>query len=204
MPSGATIVQYDGKRGTVYRIKYRDADGRQIMETIGSSEKEAKRALRNRLADVDREGFRKPERVRFEEFASRWYSDYLPGRNLKPTTVTGYEITIRRHLIPFFGGYELAELESRPELIDRFVAAKMREGLSPKTIRNHLTDMGVMLKQAIRWKLIRTNPVAGAELPRVEEAEMQVLRSPASAARTSSSRGTPTRVRRRGGGWRGR
>ncbi len=48
MGSGS-IIRYDGKRGTVYRIKYRDRDGKQVMETIGPSEKEAKRALRNRL-----------------------------------------------------------------------------------------------------------------------------------------------------------
>jgi hypothetical protein len=36
MPSGACVIPYYGKRGTVWRIKYRDADGRQVMETVGA------------------------------------------------------------------------------------------------------------------------------------------------------------------------
>jgi hypothetical protein len=28
MPSDAAVIRYDGKRGTVWRIKYRDAAGR--------------------------------------------------------------------------------------------------------------------------------------------------------------------------------
>jgi hypothetical protein len=36
MPSGAAVIRYDGKRGTVWRIKYRDATGKQVKETIGA------------------------------------------------------------------------------------------------------------------------------------------------------------------------
>jgi hypothetical protein len=36
MPSGSGVIEYKGKRGTVWRIKYRDADGRQVMETVGA------------------------------------------------------------------------------------------------------------------------------------------------------------------------
>ena len=35
MPSGAAVIRYDGKRGVSWRIKFTDADGRQVMETVG-------------------------------------------------------------------------------------------------------------------------------------------------------------------------
>jgi hypothetical protein len=35
MPSGSCVVRYVGKRGTVWRIKYEDATGKQVMETVG-------------------------------------------------------------------------------------------------------------------------------------------------------------------------
>ena len=36
MPSGAAVIRYDSKRkGAVWRVKYRDADGRQVQETLG-------------------------------------------------------------------------------------------------------------------------------------------------------------------------
>jgi hypothetical protein len=36
MPSGSGLIRYAGERGVVWRIKYRDATGRQVMETVGA------------------------------------------------------------------------------------------------------------------------------------------------------------------------
>ena len=35
VPRGAAVLDYRGKRGRVRRIKYSDADGKQMMETLG-------------------------------------------------------------------------------------------------------------------------------------------------------------------------
>jgi hypothetical protein len=40
MPYDAAVIRYDGKRRTVWRIKYRDADGRQIMGVVDSKTEE--------------------------------------------------------------------------------------------------------------------------------------------------------------------
>lgn len=66
MPSGSCVLRYDGKRGTTWSIKYRDANGRQVKERVGSASegwtrRKAEAALRARLTDVDRDGYRKPE-----------------------------------------------------------------------------------------------------------------------------------------------
>ncbi len=108
-------------------------------------------------------------------FAKRWLDEYLPGRGLKLTTTDGYRQTLRRHLLPYFGSLQLAELEHRPELIDRYVTLKMQEGLAPKTVSNQLLVLQVMLKRAVRWRLIQRNPVLDYERPRVQQTEMNVL-----------------------------
>ena len=186
------VWRYEGTRGVVWRIRYRDAAGRRVLETLGREpEWDRKRAeveLRRRLVDVERDGYRKPEKITFAVFAERWLTEYLPGRNLKPTTVKNYTISVRRHLIPFFGSDELSDLEQRPELFDRYVAAKLKSGLSPKSIGNTLTDMRLVLKQAVRQRLIRANPVDDVERPRCEPPEMQVL-SEAEIARLWSAYG---------------
>jgi integrase len=172
-----TVVEYPGKRGVVFRIKYRDAAGRQVMETLGPAaagwtERKARRELRNRLTDVERDGFRKPERLTFEAFAERFKADYLPGRNLKPSTIVDYELTLRIHLVPFFGELELASIE--PADVDAYIGSKTGK-LSPKTIANHLGTLGVMFKVAKRWKLTPGNPVEAVDRPRQDPPEMQVL-----------------------------
>jgi integrase len=174
MPNGS-VIAYHGKRGVVYRIKYRDATGRQVMEAIGPDETQARRVLRNRLTDVDREGYKQPDRISFADFEKRFSAEYLPGRNLKHSTLLSLESVLRCHLLPTFGRVDLTELGRRPELIDRYIAAKTAEGLSPKTIGNHLTTLSAMLKVAMRWRLISTNPVALIERPRLETPEMSVL-----------------------------
>lgn len=178
MPRGACVIRYEGKRAVVWRIKYRDALGRHIVETLGRephwNRTKAERELGKRLAAVQ-DGFRKPDRITFAAFSERFLEEYLPGRNLKSTTVENYGYVLDRHLLPFFGQRQLSELEALPELIDAYVSQKSRQGLSAKTITNHLLLLNVMLRRAIVWRLIRTNPVASIDRPRVEQAEMNIL-----------------------------
>ncbi len=178
MPRGAAVVRYEGKRGAVWRVKYRDAAGKQVLETLGPeppwTERMAQRELGKRLAAVD-EGFRKPNRVAFRDFAQRFASDYLPGRNLKRSTVENYRYILDGHLLPFFGDRDLAELEAQPELIDAYVALKAQNGLSTKTIQNHLLLLNVMLRRAVVWRLMRSNPVSSIDRPSLIQPEMNVL-----------------------------
>ena len=81
-----------------------------------------------------------------EAFAGRFMDVYMPSRNLKRTTEIEYRNTLERHVIPSLGEVELAVLSSRPEPLDRYVLPKTREGLSPKTIGNHLSTVSKMFE----------------------------------------------------------
>jgi integrase len=176
MARGAAVVRRPGKRAATWAIKFRDAEGRQVWETLGSepewNETRAQRELGKRLQAVERERWRKPQRVTFADFAARFERDYLPGRNLKPSTQIDYRLTIRRHLRPFFGHLDLSSIE--PADVDAYIADKTAS-LAPKTISNHLSLLGVMFKTARRWRLVRVNPLEEVESPRVEQREMHVL-----------------------------
>jgi integrase len=178
MPRGAAVVRYEGKRGAVWRIKYRDAAGKQVLETLGPeprwTERMAQRELGKRLAAVD-EGFRKPDHVTFGDFADRFIRDYLPGRKLKQSTIENYSYMLDGHLLPFFGDHPLAELEARPELIDAYIAIKAQSGFSAKTIQNQLLLLNVMLHRAVVWRLMRSNPVSSIDRPSLVQSEMSVL-----------------------------
>src|SRR5437879_1630600 len=173
------VWRYQGTRAVVWRIRYTDAKGRRILETLGKqpawNRKRAKRELRRRLVDVERDNYHHPEKISFADFTERWLSDYLPGRNLKLTTLDGYRQTLNKHLLPHFGRTPLSKLEQQPELIDRYITSKIQAGLSPKTVHNHLLLLQTMLKRAVRWRLISRNPVADAERPRVHQPEMSIL-----------------------------
>lgn len=76
-------------------------------------------------------------------------------------------------MLPFFGRKPLSDIS--PESIDRYVAAKVREGLALKTVNNHLLTLRVMLTRAVRWRLLHSNPVADADRPRLNQPDMRVL-----------------------------
>src|SRR6266536_4204666 len=176
MSRGAAVIRRPGRRTVTWSIKFRDAEGRQVWETLGPEPEwgaaRAQRELGKRLQDVERERWRKPERVTFAAFAERFERDYLPGRNLKPSTQIDYRLTIRRHLRPFFGQLDLTAIE--PADVDAYIAEKTAS-LAPKTISNHLSLLGVMFKTARRWRLVAANPIEEIEPPRVEQGEMHVL-----------------------------
>jgi hypothetical protein len=173
------VWRYPGQRGVVWRIRYRDASGRRVLETLGPelewTATRAKAERKRRQGDVERVGYTRPDVVRLGEFAAEWLEDYLPARSLKPTTVASYEGVIRSHLVPALGHITLTERERHPELIDGFVARKLREGLPTTIVTNQRLVLQLVCKRAVRLRLTTRNPVTDVERTRLEHPEMSVL-----------------------------
>jgi integrase len=176
MPSGACAYARHGKRGTAWAIRWLDAAGETCHETLGRepqwNRQRAERELGKRLDLVERERWRKPAKLTFEAFTKRFRADYLPGRNLKPSTFSDYGSIIDAHLVPHFGTRALASIE--PADVDGYIGVKTG-ALTPKTISNHLQLLAVMFKVAKRWKLLASNPLEDVDRPRPEHHEMSVL-----------------------------
>jgi integrase len=180
MPSGAGVIVYHGARGDVYRIKFTDATGRQIMETAGRAaegftRRDAEAVLRERLVDVKREGLTVGGET-FGAFVDRFLDVYLLTKGLKKSTVLDYTNTLRGHAVPILGDHTLTELEQRPELLDGYLTElATAKRLSAKTRANHVSTLHRVFEVARRWRLIRSNPVDAIEKPRVEQPETVVL-----------------------------
>lgn len=179
MPEAACVIRYAGKRGVVWRIKYRDASGRQVKETLGRADegwtrRKAHQELRARLTAVEREGYRKPERVTFGSFAARWLATYPEAAGLKRSTVYGYGRVVRNHLVPALGAFNLEELDV--DVLESYVAAKRRQGLSPRSVNRQLVVCSLILKAALRQRLIRENPVGLVQRPREPRRRWRILK----------------------------
>jgi integrase len=184
MPSGACVLRYDGKRGVVWRIKYRDAGGRQVKETLGPepawNETRAQRELGKRLDAVER-GLRKPTRRTFDALADEFDAVTLHAKPRKRSTLIDYRATMRNHLRPAFGSEDLLGLSQRPERFERYAGEKLGDGLAPKTVRNHLTLLGLMFRQARKWRWVSENPLELVDPPPLEETEAETLTTDAIA-----------------------
>jgi site-specific recombinase XerD len=178
VPSGAAVIKYKGKRGVVWRIKYRDADGRQVKETLGSAadgwtRKTAEVELRDRLNKVEKHAYRKPERATFETFARAWLADYPDTKGLKRSTRESYRLILDGHLIPAFGRLRLHAVDV--QAVEGYVAAKRRAKLAPRTINRHLNLLNSIVKSAVRRRLIAANPVPDVDRPREPRRRWRIL-----------------------------
>ncbi len=185
MRDGACVIRYDGKRGFVWRLKYRDANGRQVQETLGRaadgwSERKAKAELRARLTDVQRDGLRRVDATLFEAFAREWDATYPAAKGLKRSTRAGYSMIFERHLIPCFGPVKLEKIDAA--LVERYVTEKQHTGFAPRTINRHLNLLHKVLSLALRRQLIRANPVGLVDRPREPRRRWTIL-APAEVVR---------------------
>ena len=90
MPSGACVIRYEGARGVTWKIKYLDAEGRQVKETVGRegdgwTRQKAERALGAKLEAVTR-GHRKPKRRTFGDLIDEFEAVALPAKPRKKST----------------------------------------------------------------------------------------------------------------------
>lgn len=178
MPSGSAVIPYKGKRGTVWRIKYRDASGTQVQETLGPekggwSRTRAKAELRHRLSDVEREGMRRAAPLTFQAFAEPWLTDYAALKTLKRSTVDSYKTILNVHLLPTFGRLKVDTIGVAH--IEAHAAKKMRGGLEAGTLNRQLNLLSLILKGAVRAGLLKTNPVSSVERPREPRRRWAIL-----------------------------
>jgi integrase len=176
MPRGACVIPYDGKRGRVWRIKYADADGRQVQETIGAerdgiTRKDAETELRERLTRVEKRGYRRPRALTFGEWADTWLEEGKTRRAWKPSTVLVFANALK-HLKDTFGPSRLDSI--RPRDVARYAKDALDE-FSAKTVQLHLNTLHDVFKVALAEELVQANPVSGVERPRVPRKRWRIL-----------------------------
>jgi hypothetical protein len=97
------VVRYEGARGVVWRIRYRDADGRRVCDTVGLeaegfTARMAEGKLIEALADVRRQRRRAVRPMTFSDFAEDAMTKYLDAKGRRRSTRTGYLAVVRDHL----------------------------------------------------------------------------------------------------------
>src|SRR5437868_6490447 len=60
---------------------------------------------------------------------------------------------------------DLARLSQRPEAFERYAGERIAAGLSPKTVRNHLTLLGLIFRQARKWRWVSEFPLELVDKP---------------------------------------
>ncbi|KRQ15357.1 tyrosine-type recombinase/integrase [Bradyrhizobium manausense] len=112
--------------------------------------------LRQRLARGESiHGATDNKRVSFEEFAWKWFDDYVvPNNRFSEQRIKRY--TLKSSLIPFFGKIPVGEIKRYH--IEKYKALKVKNGLGNKSIKNHLTVLSKCLSCAYDWLEVASRP----------------------------------------------
>lgn len=161
----STIDRRDNSR---YRARYQGPDRRWRSKTF-DRKVDAERWLRHQLSTLDRGEWLDPRlrRTRFSELADRWKGT-IGG--LKPKTRVNYESLLRRHVLPYFGEWELAH-------IDRIAAREwivelQKTKLSPSRVRQARQVLTSILELAVDGGYLASNPARGLRVSGGMEREM--------------------------------
>jgi integrase len=134
----------------------------------------------------------------FEAVAREWLVDYPARHSIRPNTLQNYQSFIDRHLIPFFGAMPVDAISV--DRVEDFIAAKRASGgssrfegkpLADSSLATGLHTLGLILKRAVRRKLVpanvareaewrgvqaidRVDPFSTAELGKIQAAAVQI------------------------------
>jgi integrase len=149
-------------RDSKWKARYRDPNGRARRKTF-DRKIDAERFLERAGADIQRGDWIDPRqrRVKFEDIATQWFA--TTGK-LAPSTRRGYEKNLRIHVRPYFQGWPVANIDWLD--VETFISDLLDRGLSPKTVRECLSVLSLVMKTAVRAKVLREHPAASHSIPR--------------------------------------
>ncbi len=160
------VTEADGRRrkrparSTAWRARYRDQLGRARSRTL-PTKLEAQQFLQRVGVEMQRGDYIDPvERRRtFSHWATIWWDTTV---KLRPSTRRGYWQLLEGHVLPHFGHQRMGLIDYLE--VEQFIAKKLRQGLSPKKVRDAVSVVSLVMKCAVRAKARNDNPAAGHEI----------------------------------------
>ena len=152
---------------------------KQLWVSVKGTKREAERRLSELLSQVDGGNLIRPSKTTLAEYLETWLKEYV-WAELAPKTAEGYELVVRRHLIPALGRITLTGL--KPEHIQRYQSDKLssgradgKGGLSPRTVRHHHMALHAALGRAVKMGLLSRNVADSVSPPRYQRHQWQSL-----------------------------
>jgi integrase len=161
------VVEHRAKDGRIYRALRFSAYGKRRFVSLGPvTAMQAEAELRHVLADVER-GTWQPAKVEappepeplpsFHQLAEQWW--LRVERQLAPKTREDYRWRLEKHLLKHFGELQLDVITF--DAVERYIAAKLARGLSPRSVNMTVTLLAAILEGAVERELIARNPARG-------------------------------------------
>ncbi|HXF74089.1 MAG TPA: tyrosine-type recombinase/integrase [Actinomycetota bacterium] len=167
----AWIVKVEGpRRGTRYRVEYRDPAGRHRTRTF-RRRRDAEEFLHRVEVELSGGSWRDPAAAR-EPLSERIEAWLASRHDWRPTTRARREPIVRLYMLPRLGGVAVGAL--RPEHVRAWMAELLDGGVSPQTVWRARQLLHAVCEEAVRDGVIPSNPVRYTRPPRLPRPELRV------------------------------
>ncbi len=146
-----------------YRANWRDATGKQRAKTF-PTRREAKAFLAETEATLTRGTYIDPHagRQRFGDYATRWIGGRVLGARAHERTVS----VLRTHVLPQWERWPLGKID---HLAVQEWVRELSGSLAPATVAKCYSTLSLVLRSAVRSRLLALDPSEGVTLPSVRD-----------------------------------
>jgi len=140
--------------------------------TIHGPMREAQAYLTKKLRERDLGRDLEGAKITLNEYLDRWLETAVKPR-VREKTCQDYDGMMRRYIRPSLGERVLAAM--RPMDVQTTYQKMIERGLSARTVRYTHAVLKSAIRQALQWRLLLENPVAGVKVPQQPKGEMRSL-----------------------------
>jgi integrase len=141
------------------------------------NKREAEVELTRLMAAANKGDYVDPSKATLADFLDRW--ETWASTQVSAKTLERYKELAKHHVRPHLGSAKVQKLRAVnfAELYGKLQQSKADggAGLAPRTVGHVHRLMHRVLGHAVKWGVIANNPVASAEPPRVQRAEIEIL-----------------------------
>jgi integrase len=148
-----------------------DGKPRWLTKTF-EKRRDAKAYLAKVIKDRDSGLLVQPSKMLLDEFLDKWLESAVEPR-VRANTYRSYKWQLNKYVRNEIGSFRICDIS--PLQIQKLYSKLNREGLSSRVVRYTHTILSNAFGQAVKWRMLASNPCSGAELPRTSQKESRVL-----------------------------
>lgn len=158
-------IKRDGDRWMfVIEVPSPDGRRRQVRRRGFETKKAAEKELRSVLGVSDNGLYVEPTRLTVGRYLTEAWLPAIATR-VRPTTSDMYRRIVERHVVPALGIVRIQVLDTAT--VSAFVSSLLKQGLSPKTVRNVHAVVWKALADAVDAGVVQRNAASAVKLPQV-------------------------------------
>lgn len=168
-----SLTSKNGKYYVIVRIPDEQGKLKQKWINTGiSTDGNNKRKAQQRRIEILTELERKVEQGLLSDdiLFSVWIEKWMETKKatVRQNTLESYRYYIDKHIKPYFDGRKMTLKKITVQDIEDYYSQKLEEGQSPNSIKKHNVVIFGALREAVKKKIIPSNPAEYATLPKVE------------------------------------